>query len=122
MKFDEIVEKVLEGLPEEIAERMEDVAVIIEDEPSEDVLEEMGLPLNEISDLCGLHRGVSLPDRALGEHGVLPNQILIFRGPIKRLAGRNSKELNEQIHITVLHEIGHLLGLTEEELEELGYG
>lgn len=109
--FDSLLEEVLGGLPPEIARLLEEIPVIVDDEP----------PPGE-PDLCGLHWGVPLPSKSIFDSGTPPEHILLFRGPIMRLAGTSKPELKRQIHITLLHEIGHHFGLDEKQLAALGYG
>lgn len=127
--FDAILEDELAALPAEAMEVVESSAVIVEDEPAPEVLTEMGMTAEEGRDLCGLHTGVAETERSVEDTYMLPTQIMLFRGPILRLSGyavvggveRNRGELEEQIHITLLHEIGHQFGLDEDDLSELGY-
>jgi predicted Zn-dependent protease with MMP-like domain len=120
-RFDSLLESVLQELPEFVRKQLEEIPVIVEDEPSPELLEEMGLEEGE-SDLCGLHSGVPLTERAPTIPSVQGSSILLFRGPILRLASGDEKTLEEEIRITLLHEIGHHFGFSEEELEEMGYG
>lgn len=127
--FDDILEEQIEALPEEAAAVVAESGVIAEDEPSPEVLADLGMTAAEGRDLCGIHFGVAFTERSVEDTGELPSQIMLFRGPIIRLAGyewRGGEELNraeliEQIHITLLHEIGHQFGLDEDDLTELGY-
>ncbi|MCM2277618.1 MAG: metallopeptidase family protein [Oligoflexia bacterium] len=122
-RFERVLERVLDELPPEIMELLADVPLIVEDEPSKAVRREMGLEDQAgPSDLCGAHWGVPLSARSVSEPVFEPERILLFRGPILRLAGESEAELEEQIRVTLLHEIGHHFGLTEEDLEDLGYG
>ncbi len=127
--FDDMLEAILEELPEHLLHLLEEVPLIVEDEPSSLLLAEMGI--NRASeDLCGLHWGVALTDRSVQQSGHLPDRIMIFRGPIMRLARQDADELQgdyhehleHQVRITLLHEIGHHFGLDEDDLEALGYG
>lgn len=120
-RFDSLLEAILDELPEQLHEMMEEVPLIVEDEPSRHVFEEMGLDPSS-SDLCGLHWGIPLTKRSVEHSGNLPDRMMLFRGPIMRLAGRRRGELDSQIRITLLHEIGHHFGLDEDQLSELGYG
>jgi predicted Zn-dependent protease with MMP-like domain len=70
--------------------------------------------------LYGLYEGVPLTERGGSYYGVLPDRITIFRGPLQRDFGAG--ELEEQVRITVVHEIAHFFGFDEERLEELGWG
>ena len=127
--FDEILEAELAALPAEAMGVVEMSAVIVEDEPSADVLESLGMTPAEGRDLCGLHDGIPETEQSVDDTYMLPTQIMLFRGPIIRLAGyelRQGREINraeliEQVRITLLHEIGHQFGLDEDDLTELGY-
>ncbi|MCM2324784.1 MAG: metallopeptidase family protein [Oligoflexia bacterium] len=121
-RFDRLLQRVLDGLPPEIHELLESVPLIVEDEPSASVRREMGLPGGEPSDLCGAHWGMPLSAQSVAELTTEPERILLFRGPITRMAGESDDELARQILVTLLHEIGHHFGMTEEDLEDLGYG
>ncbi|MEM9345325.1 MAG: metallopeptidase family protein [Planctomycetota bacterium] len=127
--FDDILEAQIEALPPDAAVVVAESGVIAEDEPNDSVLESMGMTREEGRDLCGMHFGVPETERSVQDTGELPSQIMLFRGPIIRLSGyrvvggveHNRDELSGQIHITLLHEIGHQFGLDEDDLTELGY-
>ncbi len=117
LDFYELVERALEGLPPELSALLDNVAIVVEDWP------EYSTP--RFSDdpddtLYGLYEGVPLTQRGEGYYAVLPDKITIFRGPLERDFSR--EELEEQIQITVVHEIAHHFGFDEERLEELGWG
>lgn len=123
--FDELLEDVLASLPPQLHDLMEEVPLIVEDEPSRALVEDMGLEPGE--DLCGLHWGIALTHRSVEHSGTLPDRMMLFRGPILRVAGWRGRggdrhALREQIRITLLHEIGHHFGLDEDDLQRLGYG
>lgn len=126
--FDEKFDGVWRALPPALHRRMDEVHVVIEDEPDPALLRSMGMDPGQ-DDLCGLHTGVALTERSIEAPGELPDQIMLFRGPILRLAqanvpgtGRDAvAELTRQIRITLLHEIGHHFGLDEDDLDRLGY-
>lgn len=120
--FDSFLEEVLKELPDFVRLQLDEIPVIVEDEPSADLLKEMGLRGGEPSDLCGLHSGIPLTERTPSAPSIQNSSILIFRGPILRLADGDEGILEEEIRITLLHEIGHHFGFSEEELEEMGYG
>ncbi len=98
MRFEEHVRRALDGLPANIAAALENVAVVVADEDPDD------------PDLFGLWES----------HPYLPDKITIFRRP---LAGSfpDPRELEEEIRITVLHELAHYFGIDEDRLDELGY-
>lgn len=120
-RFDALLEAQIASLPEHLQTLLEEVPLIVEDEPSPTELDEMGLD-PAVTDLCGLHWGVPLTQRSVQHSGTLPDRMMLFRGPILRVAGRRHQELERQVRITLLHEIGHHFGLDEAELDALGYG
>jgi predicted Zn-dependent protease with MMP-like domain len=107
LTFDDHVRAALDELPPHIAEALQNVAVVVEDENAED------------SDLLGLYHGVPLPERG-DMAGALPDTISIYRVPLEE-SFPDPDELREEIRITVLHELGHYFGLDEDRLAELGY-
>ena len=114
-EFERVVESALDELPEVFAQRLENVAVVVEDEPDPDDLAEMGLDSEEDGDeLFGLYSGVPLIDRGASYSG-LPDRVLIYRGPLLR-ACTSRRELVSEIKKTVIHEIGHHFGLDEHEM------
>jgi predicted Zn-dependent protease with MMP-like domain len=99
LTFDEHVTKALDALPADIARRLENVAIVVEDEHPEE------------PDLLGLFEGG-------GEY--MPDKVTIYRRPLEA-DFPDPAELEQEIRITVLHELGHYFGLDEGRLEELGY-
>ena len=116
--FERQVERVLARLPERFRQAARNVQIILEDEPSPEILAETEDDSDE--PLLGLYVGTPLPERSFGEIPALPDRIYIFRGPLERMS-RGRKELCEQIRITVLHELAHYFGLDDDHLLELGY-
>jgi len=108
--FDRLVGKALDTIPQAFWDRVDNVVVMVEDEPSDDD-----------PDLLGFYDGIPLSERDSWYSGVLPDRVLLFRGPLKRMC-RNRRELAEEIAITVVHEIGHFFGIDDDELDELGWG
>jgi predicted Zn-dependent protease with MMP-like domain len=107
LTFDDHVRAALDELPPHIAEALQNIAVVVEDENPED------------PDLLGLYHGVPLPERG-DMAGALPDRISIYRIPLEE-SFPDPDELREEIRITVLHELGHYFGLDEDRLAELGY-
>jgi predicted Zn-dependent protease with MMP-like domain len=112
--FEKMVKGALETIPRELKEQLENVAFIVEDEPSDlpDEWEE------EDQDLLGLYHGVSRKSRGFWYGNALPDRILIYQRPLERISA-NLQELEENIRQTVIHEVGHYFGFDEEELREL---
>jgi predicted Zn-dependent protease with MMP-like domain len=116
-RFEALVAAALDSLPEEIAAAMENVEVVVEEEPPPEAL--AGLPPGET--LLGLYHGVPLSERGPHTyHGVLPDKISIYRGPIARRF-RTPARIEEEVRRTVVHEIAHHFGIDDERLHELGW-
>ncbi len=111
-EFEYLVEKALDQLPSEFAEILENVAVVVEDEPEIELLEEMGIP--EDDELLGLYRGIPLIDRETAYFD-LPDQVVLYRQPLLRIS-RDRRELIREVRDTLVHELGHHFGLTDEEM------
>ncbi len=118
-KFKEIVSRSLESLPEWFAQKLENIAVVVEDEPPQSVLNEMRVPRG--ATLFGLYRGIPLDKRGFYYGNVLPDRVSIYMGPILRVC-KDESEVERTVRETVMHEIGHYFGLTDEELKRLEYG
>lgn len=113
-RFARLVARSLDELPPFFAERMRNVQVVVEDEPSEEQRPSDG------SELLGLYEGVPLTGRAAMEP-YLPDRISIFRGPIERISVSPRRQA-EIVRDTVIHEIAHHFGISDERLRELGKG
>ena len=115
--FERTVKEVVESLPAEIRDRLENVAFIVEDNPTT-IPEEWGDGDHE---LLGLYHGISQKDRGFWYGNALPDRIIIYQKPLERISS-SLQELKENIRQTVIHEIGHYCGFDEEELRELEEG
>ena len=118
--FEEAVGDALDQIPRDLAEAMDNVVVLIQDEPDPDMLraedyDEQGRPA-----LLGLYDGTPLTERDEGWSMVLPDRILIFRGPLQRWC-TTREELVEEITVTVIHEVAHHFGIDDDRLHELGW-
>ncbi|OUO91423.1 Zn-dependent protease [Gordonibacter sp. An230] len=124
-EFEAAVEEALAGIPERFLGALENVAVVVEDEPDDYHFEIMDEPdclgaSVQGDELLGLYDGVSLSDRADGYDGGLPDVITVFKGPHERCFSSRA-ELVEEIGKTVVHEIGHYFGIDDDRLHEMGY-
>ena len=113
-RFRELVGEALDGLPEEWANRLDNVAVVVEEEASDADLAAVGINPDTGRELLGLYQGVPLDERGVF-YSSLPDRIVIYRGPILRIA-RSRQEVLRMVRETVLHELGHHFGLQEEDL------
>jgi len=119
--FERLVAEALDGLPEQVRTHMQNVEVMIEEWPSAQDLADAGMEKNEKALLLGLYSGVPLTERDTGYAGFLPDRITLYQGPIQRVTGSDAEAIREEVRTTVLHEIGHYFGMSEERLEELGW-
>jgi predicted Zn-dependent protease with MMP-like domain len=119
-EFDRAVRRAYNRVPAEIRERMENVVITVKKRPAQEMLEEMGYPPDE--PLLGLYEGASLQERSFFSTPQLhPDTIFIFQEPLEEMC-ESLAEMEREIEITVVHEVAHFLGISEERLEELGYG
>jgi predicted Zn-dependent protease with MMP-like domain len=109
LDFEEHVRRALESLPPDLGQAMSNLEIVVEEENRED------------PDLFGLYLGVPLTDRGSTYAGVLPDKIAIYRRPLEDEFGDDPAALEEEIRITVLHEIAHHFGIDEDRLSELGW-
>ena len=115
-EFEALVAEALESIPRRFRDEMRNVAVVVEHEPTAELLEEMEIPAGDT--LFGLYQGTPLPDRTWDYGNTLPDRIVIYQGPIEE-ACDNEDEVVVTIGETVIHEFGHYFGLSEEEIEEI---
>jgi predicted Zn-dependent protease with MMP-like domain len=109
MTFEDVVRRALDNLPTDLRRAMSNVEIVVEDENPAD------------RDLFGLYTGIPLPERDSGYAGVLPDKIEIYRIPLEDEFGHDPALLEEEIRVTVLHELAHHFGLDDDRLEELGW-
>ena len=114
-EFEDLVQKALKDLPSYFSEKLENVAVVVEDNPSMDQRRKLKLPENIF--LFGLYEGVPKVKRGEGYVMVPPDKITIFKEPIEKFCQTN-EEIITLVKDTVLHEIGHHFGLSEEDLKK----
>jgi len=115
-KFEQLVARAIESLPEDIRERLENIDVIVSDEPTRDQLNHSGLSRRET--LLGLYEGVPLTERTSGYSYAMPDKITIFQKPIET-ACKNETQITSKIQQVVRHEIAHHFGIDDDRLKEL---
>jgi predicted Zn-dependent protease with MMP-like domain len=113
-EFELVVGEALESLPKRFADLVENVAIAVEEEPSDEDLDSIEDDGEGDSELLGIYRGVALTERT-HDMPLLPDEIAIFRGPINRVAA-SREEAVEEVRETVIHELGHYFGLHDEEM------
>jgi len=112
--FAQLVQQAIANLPPSYAKLMESVAVMVEEEPPQDVLE--NLEIGGEDDLLGLYQGQSLAEESFFmAGGAQPAKISIYRGPILRLCD-TSEEVTQEVYNTVVHELGHHVGLDDDDM------
>jgi predicted Zn-dependent protease with MMP-like domain len=117
-EFEGLVEQEVESLPPTFVRRLDNVEVVVEDEPSQEDLELAGVEPG--GTLFGLYHGVPQSERGTWYGNTLPDRIVIYQRPIEAVA-RDRREIRRQVRITLMHEIGHYFGLAEDDLAEAGY-
>jgi predicted Zn-dependent protease with MMP-like domain len=114
--FESLVAEALASIPRRFKRAMHNIAIVVEDEPSPDLLDEMEIEPPDT--LLGLYQGTPLTERSSSYGNTLPDRVLIFQGPHEREA-EDEDDLVVAIGETLIHEIGHYFGLSEEEIEEI---
>jgi predicted Zn-dependent protease with MMP-like domain len=117
-EFDRIVKAAIRRIPEEIRQHLQNIVISVQKQPSAEILEEMGMDPDE--ELLGVFQGTAQTERSVAEPPLFPDAILLFQEPLERMC-ETAEELEEEIEITIVHEIAHALGMSEERLYELGY-
>jgi predicted Zn-dependent protease with MMP-like domain len=118
-KFRHLIEDALDTLPIEIREKMVNVTIVVEDEPTVEQVRGAGLDPDR-DELFGLYEGFPLPDRRHDFGMALPDRITLFYFPLVETF-RGPVAIREQIRRTVVHEVAHFLGLDDDDIEGLGY-
>jgi predicted Zn-dependent protease with MMP-like domain len=115
-EFEQLVAEALASIPRQFRKAMQNIAIVVEDEPSAELLADMEIEPPDM--LLGLYQGTPLTERTSGYGNVLPDRVLIFQGPHERAAD-DEDDLIVAIGETLIHEIGHYFGLSEEEIEAI---
>jgi predicted Zn-dependent protease with MMP-like domain len=115
-QFERLVVEAITLIPRRFREQMKNLALVVEDEPDADLLEEMEIVPPD--SLYGLYQGTPLPERSWGFGNELPDRITLFQRPIEEDC-EDEDEVRAVIGETLIHEVGHYFGLSEEEIEEI---
>ena len=116
--FEALLQDAIRELPDEFRARLKNVAIIVEDYASDDLMQQMEIGPDET--LFGLYEGIPLSERGYFDEPLHPDRILIFQRAIEDEC-ESPEEIKEEIKITLVHEVAHFFGLSDEYLEELGY-
>ena len=107
-KFEELVDKAYQKIPEKFKQKIENMVITVEDYPTHEDLEHLKSRGKNI--LLGLYRGTPLPQRSIWQVARMPDKIVLFQKNIERIC-RNEKELEEKVYEVLQHEIAHYFGL-----------
>jgi predicted Zn-dependent protease with MMP-like domain len=116
-EFRELVEEAIDTIPRKFARQVRNLAIVIEDAPSEELLDEM--EIDEPSELLGLYQGTPLNERGWGYGNTLPDRITLFQHSIEDEAADDEDEIIVAIGETLIHELGHYFGMTEEQIMDI---
>jgi predicted Zn-dependent protease with MMP-like domain len=114
--FERLVSEAVLLIPADFRSQMQNLAIVVEDEPSAELLAAMEMGPDDT--LYGLYEGTPLPERAWAHGNVLPDRITLFQGPIEEDC-EDEDDVREVIGETLIHEVGHYFGLSEEEIEAI---
>jgi len=117
-EFEQLVSEALADLPEEFAEKLENVQVAVEDYPTEEHYAGVRRPPGSV--ILGLYQGVPLTQRSTFAPLRYPDRIIVFQGPIEAVCATR-EEIVRQVRRTVVHEVAHHFGIPDRRLRELGY-
>ena len=115
-EFERLVTEAVTLIPKRFRREMKNLALVVEDEPSADLLDEM--EIEPPDSLYGLYQGTPLPERTWGFGNSLPDRITLFQGPIEEDC-EDDDEIRAVIGETLIHEVGHYFGMSEEQIEEI---
>jgi predicted Zn-dependent protease with MMP-like domain len=116
-RFRELVEEAVDSIPRRFAAEIKNVAIVIEDRPSAELLAEMEMQDDEV--LLGLYQGIPLPERQWAHGNALPDRITLFQRSIEEDCEGDEDEIVVAVGETLIHELGHYFGLSEEEIMEI---
>ena len=116
-EFRALVEEAIDTIPRKFAREVRNLAIVIEDEPSEEVLDELDMEEGDL--LLGLYQGTPLNQRGWGYGNTLPDRITLYQGHIEEDCEGDDDEIVVAIGETLIHELGHYFGMTEAEIMEV---
>jgi predicted Zn-dependent protease with MMP-like domain len=115
-QFERLVVEAITLIPKRFRREMKNLALVVEDEPSPELLEDM--EIEPPDSLYGLYQGIPLPERSWTDGNRLPDKITLFQRPIEE-DGEDEDDIRAMIGETLIHEVGHYFGLSEDEIEEI---
>jgi len=117
-EFDKAVRKAIARIPEELRQHLDNILISVRKRPTREMMEQVDQPPDE--PLLGLFEGFPLGERSVTSPPLFPDTIFLFQEPLEEIC-ETPEELEEQIELTVVHEVAHFFGIEEERLAELGY-
>ena len=117
-EFDKLIIEAIDSLPDFFREKMENVAVLVQQWPSQDELQRAGVTPGHT--LLGLYTGIPLTQRNQGYHSVPPDTITLYQGTIEIRAGNDVEAIRYWVRHVFLHELAHHFGISDDRLRELG--
>ena len=116
-RFKELVEEAIDSIPRRFADEIKNVAIVIEERPSPDVLADMDMGPDDV--LLGLYQGIPLPERQWAHGNTLPDRVTLYQRSIEEDCEGDEDEIVVAIGETLIHELGHYFGLSEDEIMEI---
>jgi predicted Zn-dependent protease with MMP-like domain len=116
-RFKELVAEAIDSIPRRFAEEVKNVAIVIEDRPDAELLEDMEMGPDDV--LLGLYQGIPLPERQWAHGNTLPDRISLYQQSIEEDCEGDEDEIVVAIGETLIHELGHYFGLSEDEIMEI---
>lgn len=114
-RFKQLVAETIDKLPEEFQRKMENVNIVVETKPSDEILKQQGI--RQSNTLLGLYCGIPLKKRGVSYTNVLPDKITIYQESIEMLC-KNKNEIKEKVREVFMHELGHHFGMSERDLSD----